>query len=179
MKGSGPLLAFLVATLASATWLNAFADTLQGASKQRIGNYDFEMATEPKSVIAGQPTTIMLRFAGVNGDDLVDVPIMLRIVRDGTEILRTNPIIVPYGHHNFEFTFPEPGRYALYVNLNDYAYSGETLTFAFPINAAGPVDYLVWMLPVAGGIAAAVGAMIVIKRKRLAAKSSRLYRTDG
>jgi hypothetical protein len=179
MKVSGPLLAFLVATLASATGLNAFADTLQGASRQRIGNYDFEMATEPKSVIAGQPTTIMLRFAGVNGDDLVDVPIMLRIVRDGTEILRTNPIIVPYGHHNFEFTFPEPGRYALYVNLNDFAYSGETLTFAFPINAAGPVDYLVWMLPVAGGIVAAVGAMIVIKRKRLAAKSSRLYRTDG
>ena len=179
MKSSVFLLAFLVATLTLATGLNAFADTLLGASKQRIGNYDFELATEPKSVTAGQPTTIMLRFAGVNGDDLVDVPIMLRIVRDGTEIFRTDPIIVPYGHHNFEFTFPEPGRYALYVSLNDYAYSGETLTFAFPINAAGPLDYLVWMLPVAGGIAAAVGAMIVIKRKKLASKSSRLYRTDG
>lgn len=165
--------------MVSATGLNAFADPLHGASKQRIGNYDFEIASEPKSVTAGQPTTIMLRFAGVNGDDLVDVPIMLRIVRDGNEIFRTNPIIVAYGHHNFEFTFPEPGRYALYVNLNDYAYSGETLTFTFPINAAGPVDYLVWMLPVAVGIAGAVGAMIIIKRKRLAAKSSRLYKTDS
>lgn len=179
MKSSGILLAVVAVTFASGAGLDAFADPLQGASKQRIGNYDFEMTTTPKTLTAGQPGTIMLRFAGVNGDDLVDVPIALRIAKEGAEIFRTNPIIVPYGHHNFEFTFPEPGTYALYVDLNDYAYSGETLTFTFPISAAGPVDYLSWMLPVAGGIAAAAGTAAVIRKKRIAGKSNRLYKTDG
>ena len=179
MKGSDILLAVLAITFASAVGLDAFADPLQGASKQRIGNYDFEMTTTPKTLSAGEPGTIMLRFAGVNGDDLVDVPITLRIAKEGAEIFRTNPIIVPYGHHNFQFTFPEPGTYALYVDLNDYAYSGETLTFTFPISAAGPTEYLSWMLPVAGGIAAAVGTVTIIRKKRMAAKSSRLYKTDG
>ncbi|MGI0036971.1 MAG: hypothetical protein ACRD99_01275, partial [Nitrososphaera sp.] len=79
----------------------------------------------------------------------------------------------------FEYTLPDPGNYALYVDLSDYAYSGETLTFTFPISAAGPVDYLYWMVPVTGGIAAAVGSAVVIKKKKSARKSSRLYETDG
>jgi hypothetical protein len=166
-------------TLATSSGVDVFADPLQEASKQRIGNYDFEMTTTPKTLVAGQPGTIMLRFAGVNGDDLVDVPISIRIVKEGAEIFRTNPIVVPYGHHNFEYTFPDPGTYALYVDLNDYAYSGQTLTFTFPISTAGPADHLSWMLPVAGGIVAAVAAAAVIRKKRIAATGSRLYKTDG
>jgi hypothetical protein len=107
------------------------------------------------------------------------VPISIRIVKEGAEIFRTNPIVVPYGHHNFEYTFPDPGTYALYVDLNDYAYSGQTLTFTFPISTAGPADHLSWMLPVAGGIVAAVAAAAVIRKKRIAATGSRLYKTDG
>ncbi|HKU49141.1 MAG TPA: hypothetical protein VJP79_04265 [Nitrososphaera sp.] len=151
--------------------MQAFADPLKGASKQRIGNYDFEMTTDPKAPAAGKPATIMLRFAGVNGDDLIDVPISIRIVKDGAELYKPNPVVVPYGHHNFEFTFPEQGMYALYVDLNDYAYSGQTLTFTFLINVSSPLDFNM-MMPVAGVVvgAAAVGATVVIKRKRLAAK---------
>ena len=165
MKISGLALVFSL-VLITLLGAQAFADPLKGASKQRIGNYDFEMTTEPKNPAAGDPATIMLRFAGVNGDDLVDVPITLRLFKDGTEIYRSNPIVVPYGHHSFEYNFREPGRYALYVDLTDYAYSGETLTFTFLINAAGPVDMISGMLPIAGGIAAAaVGALVVIKKK--------------
>ena len=166
MKISGLALAFSLA-LVTLVGAQAFADPLHGASKQRIGNYDFEMTTEPKNPEAGDPTTVMLRFAGVNGDDLVDVPIALRLFKDGTEIYRSNPIVVPYGHHSFEYSFREPGRYALYVDLTDYAYSGETLTFTFLINASGPIDMISGMLPIAGGIAAAaVGALVVIKKKK-------------
>ena len=165
MKISGLALAFSLA-LVTLVGAQAFADPLHGASKQRIGNYDFEMTTEPKNPEAGDPTTVMLRFAGVNGDDLVDVPIALRLFKDGTEIYRSNPIVVPYGHHSFEYSFREPGKYALYVDLTDYAYSGETLTFTFLINASGPIDMISGMLPIAGGIAAAaVGALVVIKKK--------------
>lgn len=160
------MLAFLLAMILTAG-VGAFADPLLNATKQRIGNYDFEMTTQPRSPEAGKPAKIMLRFAGVNGDDLVDVPIALRLVKDGNEVYWTNPVVVPYGHHSLEYTFPEPGRYALYVNLKDYAYSGETLTFTFLINASGPVDYITSTLPIFGAIAAAaIAAVVVVKKKK-------------
>jgi hypothetical protein len=154
--------------------MSAFADPLQGSIKQRIGNYDLEIATLPKTLTAGsQPATVMLRFAGVNGDDLIDVQITVRIEKGGSELYRTAPIVVPYGHHNFDFAFAEPGRYALYVELNDYAYSSETLTFIFPLDVAGPIDQLASAMPFAAAAAgAAVGAAVLlrIKKKRLALK---------
>src|SRR5687768_16236188 len=100
MRLLGFLLLIAALMVSSAAGMEAFADPLLGASKQRIGNYDFEMTTQPKNLDAGKPAVLMLRFAGVNGDDLVDVPITVRIVKDGAEIYRTNPIIVPYGHQN-------------------------------------------------------------------------------
>lgn len=120
----------------------AFADSLQNPYKQRIGNYEVQMTTEPKSPLVGTATSILIRIAGVNGDDLVDVPMIIRVVKDGVEIQRTNPIIVPYAHYTHQVTFGEAGRYALYVDINDYSYSGEVLTFTFLINVAGTFDYL-------------------------------------
>jgi hypothetical protein len=61
---------------------------------------------------------------------------------------------VPYGHYTHQMTFAEAGRYALYVDINDYSYSGEMLTFTFLINVAGTFDYLY--------IAAASAAAVVI-----------------
>jgi len=106
-------------------------------------------------------------MAGVNGDDLVDVPIIVRIVKDGEELQRTTQIVVPYGHHTIEYTFPEAGRYVLYVDLEDYAYSGETLTFTFLLDIAGPLAYLNVVIPVlAGGASAAVIAMVMMKKRK-------------
>ena len=133
----------VVGLLTLAAGDQVFADSLKAASKQRIGNYDVEMTTEPKNPTAGaSPTDVLIRIAGVNGDDLVDVPIMMRLTKDGVELQRTNPIIVPYGHYTQEFTFAQSGRYVLYVDLNDNSYSGETLTFTFFINIGGSSDYL-------------------------------------
>jgi hypothetical protein len=149
---------------------SAFADPLQGAIKQRIGNYDLEMTTMPKPVAVGAPTTIMLRFSGVNGDDLVDVPVAVAISKDGNEIYLTNPTIVPYGHYSFNYTFSQSGGYALYVYLTDAAYSGQVLTFTFPVTAAGPSEQAIGMLPIAGAIAAAVAGAFVVFRRRMTAK---------
>jgi hypothetical protein len=166
--------ALLIASLIAASLVaggQAFADPLQNAYRQRIGNYDVEMTTEPKSPLVGSPTDILIRIAGVNGDDLVDTQIAMRLVKDGAELQRTNPIIVPYGHHTFEYVFAEAGRYVLYVDLNDYAYSGETLTFTFFVNVAGPFDYLYIAAPAAGAAAAAVaGTIIFMKRRRQASR---------
>lgn len=144
----------------------AFADPLQNAYRQRIGNYDVEMTTEPSSPVAGSPTNVLIRVAGVNGDDLIDVPIVLRLVKDGVELQRTNPIIVPYGHHTHEYTFSETGRYVLYVDLNDYAYSGETLTFTFFVNVAGPFDMLYIAAPSAAAIVTGIAGTMVFMRRR-------------
>lgn len=155
----------VVGLLTLAAGEQVFADSLKAASKQRIGNYDVEMTTEPKNPMAGaSPTSIMIRIAGVNGDDLVDVPIMMRLTRDGVELQRTNPIIVPYGHYTQEFTFPQAGRYGLYVDLNDYSYSGETLTFTFFINAASSSDYLYIAAPLVALVAVGIVSMTIFMK---------------
>ena len=166
MEFSVPVIAILAIMLLAAS-ANAFADPLKNAYRQRIGNYDVEMTTEPKSPLVGSPTNILIRIAGVNGDDLVDVPITIRLAKDGAELQRTNPIIVPYGHYTHEYTFVQAGRYVLYVDLNDYSYSGETLTFTFFVNVAGPLDYLYIAAPSAAAVVAGIaGTLVFLKRKK-------------
>ena len=153
-------------TLATASG-HVFADLLQGASKQRIGNYDVEMTTEPKSPTVGNsPTNILIRIAGVNGDHPADVPIMMRLVKDGTVLQTTNPIIIPSGHYIHEFVFSEAGRYVLYIDLNDYIYSGEVLTFTFFINVSGPFDYLYIAVPSVAVVAVGIVAAVVFMKGR-------------
>lgn len=172
MRGAVLIVVLLIVALTLTTSGHVFADLLQGASKQRIGNYDVEMTTEPKSPTVGSssPTNILIRIAGVNGDHPADVPIMMRLVKDGVVLQTTNPIIVPYGHYIHEFTFAQAGRYVLYVDLNDYIYSGEVLTFTFFINVSGPFDYLYIAVPsvivVAVGIVSAVVFMKGKKKKK-------------
>ncbi|HKI08223.1 MAG TPA: hypothetical protein VKA09_07480 [Nitrososphaeraceae archaeon] len=159
----------LVAGLTLVTSGHVFADLLKGASKQRIGNYDVEMTTEPKSPTVGgsSPTNILIRISGVNGDHPADVPIMMRLVKDGVVLQTTNPIIVPSGHHIHEFAFAQAGRYVLYVDLNDYIYSREVLTFTFFINVSGPFDYLYIAVPSAAVVAVGiVSAVVFIKGKK-------------
>ncbi len=145
----------------------AAADPLMNATRQRIGNYDFEIATDPVQPVPGKTTKIMLRIASVNGDDLVDVPVVIKLVKDGTELKKMGPIIVPFGHYAFDYTFENEGRYVLYADLKDYGYSGETLTFTFFLNVAGPNDYLYVVLPAAGA-AGVAGAVVFIKKKNRA-----------
>ena len=171
MRAAVLIIVLLVVALTLTTSGHVFADLLQGASKQRIGNYDVEMTTEPKSPTVGgstSPTNILIRIAGVNGDHPADVPIMMRLVKDGVVLQTTNPIIVPYGHYIHEFTFEQSGRYVLYVDLNDYIYSGEVLSFTFFINVSGPFDYLYVAVPSAIVVVAVgiVSMLLFMKGKK-------------
>lgn len=158
----------LAVAIAASILQPAFADPLKNAQlRQRIGNYDFEVATEPAPLVSGAPAKVMLRIAGVNGDDLIDVPVTLRLVRDGQEMQKLGPVIVPFGHYVYERTFAESGRYVLYADLTDYAYSGETLTFTFILDVAGPNDSLYVLVPGIGAAgAAAVGAIMIMRRRK-------------
>ena len=111
-----------------------YADSLKSALKQRIGNYEVEMVTDPKSPVIGQNNRILLRFGSINGDDLIDVPIVIRIFKNNIELEKTHQILVPYGHYNYNYVFPESGRYIVFVDVNDVAYSNQILNFIYFID---------------------------------------------
>jgi hypothetical protein len=119
------------------TMQEAFADSIKGSIRQNIGNYNMEMKTDPSNPIAGQNAKILLRIGSINGDDLVDLPILIRISLDGKDLTKTNPILVPYGHYVYNYIFPKTGIYALNVDINNDYYSGQNITFTFPINVNG------------------------------------------
>jgi hypothetical protein len=163
----------LVVTLMLAPSGLVFADLMKGGFKERIGNYDVEMTTEPKSpTVDDNPTNILLRISGVNGDHPADVPIMLRLVKDGVVLQTTNPIIVPSGHHIHELALSQPGRYVLYVDLNDYIYSGEVLTFTFFINVLDPLNYLYIAVPSAAVVAVGIAIVLLFFKGKKKKKKS-------
>ena len=163
----------LLIILRSSTFFlhQASADSLQNAIQQRIGNYDFQVKTDPKVPIAGQNTHILLRISSVNGDELVDLPIIITISKDGAKLQLSQPILVPYGHYTYDYIFRQPGLYTLDIDINDYSYSNQNITFTFPINVAnsftGYFYSLSYSFPllifiITGGAAAVVAAMILI-----------------
>ena len=116
----------------------AFADSIKGSIRQNIGNYNMEMKTDPSYPVASQNSKILLRIGSINGDDLVDLPILIRISHDGHNLTKTNPILVPYRHYVYNYIFQKPGIYTLNVDINNDYYSGQNISFTFPVNVNGP-----------------------------------------
>lgn len=114
--------------------LRAYADILTNAITQRIGNYNIDMKTDPPNPLAGQATKILFKISTVNGEDLVDQPIMINISKDGVREETTHPIFVPYGHYTHEFVFKESGVYALDIAILNDPNTGENITFDFPLH---------------------------------------------
>jgi hypothetical protein len=149
----------------------AIADPLKNSILQRIGNYNIEMKTDPKIPIAGQNTQILLRISSVNGDELVDVPIVITIVKDGVNLEKTHPIFVPYNHFTHEYVFSKSGIYALNIDINDTGYSGQSIAFTYPINVLD--SFAVYfssslLLPVASVVISVIvaGSVLVNRRKK-------------
>ncbi|MFL6474620.1 MAG: hypothetical protein ACJ701_06400, partial [Nitrososphaera sp.] len=56
--------------------------------------------------------------------------------------------------------------YVLYVDVNDYSYSGEMLTFTFFINVAGTYDFLYIAVPSAAAVAVVTAIVLTLMKKR-------------
>jgi hypothetical protein len=111
-----------------------FADTRLGAVHQRIGNYNVEMRMDPLITVAGDHNTrILLKISTVGAGDTIVLPIAIKISKAGSELTRTNPILAPFGHYSYQYTFREPGIYALDVSICDISFSNQNVTFTFPI----------------------------------------------
>ena len=156
-----------------------YADSLKNSIKQRIGNYEVEMVTDPKSPVVGENSRILLRFGSVNGDDLIDVPIVIRIVKDNVELEKTRQILVSYGHYNYNYVFPESGRYILYVDVNDVAYSNQSLNFIYFIDVAESWNYSPLPLAITVAVITTVGIILIVsviflqRRKKRAIKNAK------
>jgi hypothetical protein len=154
-----------------------YADSLKSAIKQRIGNYEGELVTDPKNPVIGENSRILLRFGSVNGDDLIDVPIAIRIVKDNIVLEQTQQILVPYGHYSYDYVFPESGRYILYVNVNDIAYSKQTLNFIYFIDISESSSFslslAIIVAVVTVGVTLAVSMIFVQRKKKRAIKNTK------
>jgi hypothetical protein len=154
-----------------------YADSLKSAIKQRIGNYEGELVTDPKNPVIGENSRILLRFGSVNGDDLIDVPIAIRIVKDNIVLEQTQQILVPYGHYSYDYVFPESGRYILYVNVNDVAYSKQTLNFIYFIDISESSSFslslAIIVAVVTVGVTLAVSMIFVQRKKKRAIKNTK------
>jgi hypothetical protein len=160
-----------------------FADTIKGAIRQRIGNYDMEMKTLPQNPVVNTNSKIQLRIGSVEGDELVDIPIVIRISKGGSELTRTNPISVTYGHFTFPYTFNQSGIYSLDVDVYDTSYNSQNITFTFPVTVISPfmsfftpseplsVVSVVIVLIVVSIISGVVGTVYVRRKKAHAMES--------
>jgi len=120
-----------------------------GALTQRIGNFDVELKTVPAKALAGDNTNVFIRIASINGDDVVDAPITIKVTKQGKEIHRTNTIVIPYGHYSYRFNFVESGIYAIDILIKDKIYETRSpspiqtqgILFTFPIDVHSKVFF--------------------------------------
>jgi hypothetical protein len=165
------LIIVVLLIIGSLSTQQAVADPLKNSILQRIGNYNIEMKTDPKIPVAGQNTKILLRISSVNGDELVDVPVVITIFKEGVNLEKTDPIFVPYGHFTHEYVFSKAGVYGLNIDINDTGYSGQNIAFMFPINVLDSFALFFsasLLLPIGSAVISVIIACTIFlyKRKR-------------
>jgi len=150
--------------------VQCFADQLTNALQQRIGNYDIQMKTEPNIPIANETANITLRIASVNGDEIVDLPVIIRITKDNVVLSNSTPIFIQYGHYTFSYKFPQAGIYAMNVVIQNDPSSNQDIIFTFPLNISeGFVGFFYsysYSLLFIGALSIAITIFTVVVRKR-------------
>jgi hypothetical protein len=168
---------------------SAYSDSLTGAVlTQRIGNLDVELKTVPAKPLAGENTKIFLRIGSINGGDLADIPITIKLYKQGYEIHKSNTIVVPDGHYTYSYEFAKPDNYGFNIEIQDQAASRGTgpttlssppeiqnLLFVFPISVDSKPFVGLFNLQTAlvVGIVVAVSAFIlftVVKKRKMTRK---------
>ena len=151
------------------------ADMPMGGLKQRIGNYEVSVKTDPQQPEAGTSVKILLTIAAVNGGDISGIPVDLTIKGDGTVLSDLDrPIAVPYGHYTYQYKFENPGTYSLVIDIYDIYFTGRQVPFTFPIEVKstffglrGPSDMVVYfLLPLIVIIVSIILALILWQKRK-------------
>ncbi len=172
-----------------------FSDSLTGGALiQRIGNLDVELKTVPATPISGESTVIFLRIGSINGVDVTDQPINIKITKQGEEILKSETIIVPDGHYTYPYEFATPDIYGIIIEIESHvpivekkssALSRETgsqgLKFTFPINvhSKSAFGFSDIQLSLAIVVSIAVSAIIFLFRRRIGIAKRTSYQRTG
>ena len=125
----------------------AYSDSLTGGVlTQRIGNLDVELKTVPAKPLAGENTKIFLRIGSINGGDLADIPIYIKLFRQGDEIHKSNTIVVPDGHYTYSYEFAEPDTYGFNIEIQDQA--APRGTGSTPLSSQPEIQNLLFVFPI-------------------------------
>ena len=126
---------------------SGYSDSLTGGIlTQRIGNLDVELKTVPARPIAGENTKIFLRIGSINGGDLADIPIAIKLFREGDEIHKSNTIVVPDGHYTYSYEFAEPDTYGFNIEIQDQAATRGTEST--PLSSQPEIQNLLFVFPI-------------------------------
>lgn len=115
--------------------------TLSGAQNQTAGNYVVELLLNPSKPMIGRDTSFLMQVKSTAGDVLIELPVAFYILKDGKPVYShaNNYTIVSQGHYDFNYTFHEPGKYILFVDVKDIFYTLDTLSVNFEIDVQAPI----------------------------------------
>jgi hypothetical protein len=115
--------------------------SFNGTQTQTIGNYVVELLVNPSKPMIGKDTSFLFRLTSKAGDELFEIPVSFSIFKDGKPVF-SNPnnfTLVRQGHYDFNYTFSEPGKYVLFVDIKDIFYTLNILNSKLEVNVQVPI----------------------------------------
>ena len=151
--------------------------SFNGTQTQTIGNYVVELLVNPSKPMIGKDTSFLFRLTSNAGDELIELPVSFSIFKDGKPVF-SNPnnfTLVRQGHYDFNYTFSEPGKYVLFVDIKDIFYTLNILNSEFEVDVQVPIAeriydllqtfvvnyYYIYIL-----LAALIGLSFIVKSRR-------------
>jgi hypothetical protein len=112
-----------------------------GTQTQTIGNYVVELLVNPSKPMIDIDTSFLFRITSNAGDELIELPVSFSIFKDGSPVFSNpdNYTLVRQGHYDFNYTFNEPGKYLLFVDIKDIFYTLNILNFVYEVDVQVPV----------------------------------------
>jgi len=144
------------------------------------GQYKIEvidLLVNPSKPMIDKDTSFLFRLISNAGDELIELPVSFSIFKDGKPVF-SNPnnfTLVRQGHYDFNYTFSEPGKYILFVDIKDIFYTFNILNSTFEVNVQVPIAerisvllqsfvvsyYYIYIL-----LAALIGIFFIMKARR-------------
>jgi len=151
--------------------------SFNGTQTQTIGNYVVELLVNPSKPMVDKDTSFLFRITSNAGDELIELPVSFSIFKNGKPVF-SNPnnfTLVRQGHYDFNYTFSEPGKYILFVDIKDIFYTLNILNSVFEVDVQVPIAeriydlletfvvnyYYIYIL-----LAALIGLSFIVKLRR-------------
>ena len=115
--------------------------SLSGTQNQTAGNFVIDLLLNPSKPMVGKDTAFLMQVKSTQGDEIIELPVSFYILKDGNPVFSNpdNYIMVRQGHYDFNYTFSEPGKYLLFVDIKDIFYTLDILSTTFEIDVQVPI----------------------------------------